>query len=233
MRAAPGDLSPAPGRLRVGVDPERLAGLRRSYEAAPFDVADAAPDPFVQFDRWFEEVAAAGFLDPNAAVLATATPDGRPSARHVLVKGAGPDGFVLYTNYSSRKAADLDANPRAALVLAWAPLGRQVVAEGAVERVPAAQSDAYFASRPRASQLGAWASPQSRELGSRAELEAAWQAASDRFEGGPVPRPAHWGGYRLRPERVEFWQGRPNRLHDRIAYVPGRDGAWTRHRLAP
>jgi pyridoxamine 5'-phosphate oxidase len=215
------------------VDVEHLAQLRRSYETAPFDLADAAADPFEQFGRWFDEVAASGLAEVNAAVLATATAAGRPSARHVLVKGAGPEGFVLYTNYGSRKATELDANPWAALVFAWSPVGRQVTAEGPVERVPPAESDAYFAARPRDSQLGAWASAQSTPLASRAELDAAWAEAADRFGGRPVPRPPHWGGYRLRPRRIEFWQGRPNRLHDRIVYtaVPG-DG-WERGRLAP
>jgi pyridoxamine 5'-phosphate oxidase len=213
--------------------PAQLAELRRNYQSAPFDVSDAAVDPFEQFGRWFDEVAATGLLEPNAAVLATASPDGRPSARHVLVKGAGGGGFVLFTNYHSRKASELDANPRAALVFAWAPLSRQVIVEGTVFRVSEAASDAYFASRPRESQLGAWASPQSAELGSRAELDDAYRAVARRYAAQSVPRPPHWGGYRLVAQRLEFWQGRPSRLHDRILYRAIDSGGWSRTRLAP
>ena len=210
-----------------------LADLRRSYESAPFDPADAADDPFEQFRRWFAEVSAAEALEPNAAVLATADADGRPSARHVLVKGVVEGGFLFFTNYRSRKAAELATNPWAALVFAWAPLHRQVEVEGSVTAVGPADSDAYFASRPRASQLGAWASEQSSELTSRAALEQAYAEAEARFADGPVARPPHWGGYRLQPERIEFWQGRPNRLHDRVSYRPAPGGGWTRVRLAP
>lgn len=210
-----------------------LADLRRTYQSRPFDLHDSAPDPFDQFRRWFSEVAASGTIEPNAAVLATASADGRPSARHVLVKGVDSRGFVFFTNYRSRKAADLTVNPRASLVFAWSPLARQVVVEGGVERVSEAESEAYFASRPRTSQLGAWASPQSEVLASRAELDAAYAAAEQRFGEGPIARPPHWGGYRVLAEQVEFWQGRPSRLHDRIVYVRDASGTWQRKRLAP
>lgn len=214
-----------------------LAALRRAYQSAPFDVEEAAETPHEQFSAWLGDITAATpELEVNAAVLATADAAGRPSARHVLVKGAGPDGFTFFTNYGSRKAADLADNPRAALVFAWSPVARQVVAEGAVEPLREAESDAYFAGRPRDSQLGAWASPQSQPLDSRAELDAAYAAAEARFAGRPVPRPEHWGGYRLRPDRVEFWQGRPSRLHDRVLYtaeVDATGAAWRRQRLAP
>ncbi len=211
-----------------------LSQLRRTYQAAPFDPADAAEDPFVQFERWFLEVSAAvALLELNAAVLSTAGADGRPSSRHVLVKGVGPDGFLFFTNHHSRKATQLAVNPWASLVMAWSPLGRQVVAEGPVARTSDAQSDDYFARRPRGSQLGAWASPQSEPLGDRDELDAAYAAAEARYAGGPVPRPPHWGGFRLAPERVEFWQGRESRMHDRVVYTPAPDGGWQRQRLAP
>lgn len=210
-----------------------LADLRRTYQSRPFDLDDTAPDPFDQFRRWFSEVAASGTIEPNAAVLATASADGRPSARHVLVKGIDNRGFVFFTNYGSRKARDLADNPRASLVFAWSPLARQVAVEGSVERVTEAESDAYFASRPRPSQLGAWASPQSTELDSRAELDEAYAAAEQRFGDGIVPRPPNWGGFRVLAERVEFWQGRPSRLHDRIVYQRSSSGDWARTRLAP
>ena len=210
-----------------------LAGLRRDYESTPFDVADADPDPFVQFERWFADVALASEIEPNAVVLATCDNAGRPSARHVLVKGVDRAGFRFFTNYESRKALELVANPQACLVFAWAPLHRQVVVEGGVAKLAGSVSDKYFASRPRTSQLGAWASAQSRVLASRAELDEAYQVAVERWGDGPIERPAHWGGFVVVPDRIEFWQGRPSRLHDRISYARTLDGTWNRSRLAP
>jgi pyridoxamine 5'-phosphate oxidase len=209
-----------------------LADLRREYQSQPFDVVDVDPDPFRQFSRWFTEIDGASALEANAAVLATAGADGRPSARHVLVKGVDRSGFVFYTNYRSRKAAQLETNPYAALVFAWAPLSRQVVVEGRVSRVSAEVADAYFGTRPRASQLGAWASPQSQPVASRAALDEAFANLEARYAGQPVPRPPHWGGYRVDPDRIEFWQGRANRMHDRLSYARA-GGSWRIERLAP
>lgn len=206
--------------------------MRREYEARPFDLADADPDPYRQFERWFEEVSRTDGLEANAAVLATADGHGRPSARHVLVKAVEQRGFVFYTNYHSRKGRQLEVNPHAALVFAWAPVGRQVCVEGAVRPVTDEESDEYFAQRPREAQLGAWASAQSHPLGSRQELEQALAAMADRFAGLAVPRPPHWGGYRLEPQRVEFWQGRVGRLHDRLCYELEPSG-WRIERLNP
>jgi pyridoxamine 5'-phosphate oxidase len=201
--------------------------------AQPLLESDLDPDPLTQFRAWFEDAAAAGMRVPEAVALATATPGGRPSVRMVLLKGADDRGFAFYTNYESRKAGELETNPRAALLFHWDPLGRQVRIEGPVERVGADESAAYFATRPRASRLAAWASPQSEPLASRSELEDAVDRVAERFEVGDVPLPPHWGGYRLAPERYEFWQHREDRLHDRIRYEPDGRGGWKRVRLAP
>jgi pyridoxamine 5'-phosphate oxidase len=189
-------------------------------------------DPFALFEEWFREAEQAGVEVPEAMTLATADPDGAPSARMVLLKGADEDGFVFYTGYGSRKAAELDVNPRAALVFYWRPLGKQVRVEGRVERVAETESAAYFATRPRGSQLAAWASHQSRPLESRDALEGRYAELEREYEGRDVPLPPHWGGFRLRPERIEFWQHRDNRLHDRVCYTRAREG-WMAETLSP
>ena len=211
---------------------ESIAHLRRDHGVAPLELEDLDPDPIEQFGRWMEDALAAGIVLPNTMTLATAAPGGAPSARMVLLKGFDHSGFVFYTNYSSRKSRELAANPAAALVLYWASLERQVRVEGRVERVPEAESDAYFASRPFESRLGAWASHQSAPLSSRRELESRLEELERRYAGGDVPRPPHWGGWLVRPHAIELWQGRPNRLHDRFLYTL-RDGGWERVRLSP
>ena len=203
--------------------------MRREYTRAALAEADVDADPVVQFGRWFEQAEQAGLLEPTAMTLATATPDGRPSARMVLLRGFDERGFCFYTNYDSRKGAELAANPRAALVFWWGELERQVRIEGRVERTSRADSEAYFSSRPPGSQLSAAASPQSRVVPARAVLE---RRVAELATGAPVPLPDFWGGYRLTHQVVEFWQGRPNRLHDRLRYRRAADG-WKIERLAP
>ncbi len=195
-----------------------------------------AADPFEQFRSWYEEALAAALVEPTAASLATVDEDGRPSVRVVLLKGYDARGFVFYTNYQSRKAVELDATGSAALTFWWDRLARQIRIEGSCERVSEEESDRYFTSRPRGSQIGAWASAQSQELASRSVLETAIEAATGRFAGGPVPRPPHWGGFRLTPASIEFWQGQPNRLHDRFIYrrrEGEHDRIWSLDRLSP
>lgn len=211
-------------------DPARL---RHSYTRGRLTEAEVAPRWPEQLRSWFDEaVADPGVTEPNAIQLATADATGRPDVRTVLVKAIDERGIVFYTNYESAKGRDLAANPRGAAVFAWLPMERQVRLTGAVTPVPREETEAYFASRPRESQLGAWASPQSSVVGSRQELEDAEAAVAARFGDGPVPAPPHWGGYLLSPDAVEFWQGRVGRLHDRLRYR--RDGdRWTLERLAP
>lgn len=209
-----------------------LASLRAEYQLAGLDESDLATDPFAMFTRWFDAAREAGVLEPNAMVLSTASADGQPSARTVLLKGLTDHGFVFFTNYESRKGVELAANPHCCLLFGWYELQRQIRIEGVASRISRTETEEYFASRPRDSQLGAWASSQSSVVGSRAELESAYDAAERRFAGGDVPTPPHWGGYLVTPERVEFWQGRRSRLHDRLEYR--RDGrGWRTARLAP
>jgi pyridoxamine 5'-phosphate oxidase len=206
--------------------------MRREYARDALAEADVDADPVVQFGRWFEQATQAGLLEPTAMALATATPDGRPSARMVLLRGFDQRGFCFYTNYESRKGGELAANPLAALVFWWGELERQVRVEGRVARTDRAESEAYFHSRPPGSQLSAAASPQSRVIADRAELERRVAGLATGLRDGRVPLPDFWGGFRLHHEVVEFWQGRPNRLHDRLRYRRVADG-WKIERLAP
>jgi pyridoxamine 5'-phosphate oxidase len=233
-----------------------IADLRREYNLAGLRRSDLEPEPISQFNKWFDQASgarvsgrvrkflvgiyktvlmAAGreLVDVNAMTLATTDEHGRPSARVVLLKGVDERGFVFYTNYESRKGRELAGNPAAALVFYWPDQERQVCVAGEVTRVSDQESDQYFQSRPRGSRIGAWASAQSTAVRDRAELEAKWKALEARFPGEPVPRPANWGGFLLKPERIEFWQGRPNRMHDRFSYSRQPDGSWRVERLSP
>lgn len=205
--------------------------VRTRWQTEGLDERRLAEDPFEQFRRWMDDCVAVGLHEPEAMVVASVADDGMPSARHVLLKELD-HGFVFFTNYDSRKGLELDGHPQAAVCFPWNLVSRQVRAVGPVERVSAAESDAYFATRPRGAQIGAWASRQSEVIDDRATLESWVAAAEARFDGADVPRPPHWGGYRIVPVEVEFWQGRPARLHDRIRYRRTADG-WQRDRLSP
>jgi pyridoxamine 5'-phosphate oxidase len=206
--------------------------LGEQYNGVPLDPADCDPDPIVMCVRWMQQAVAAPIATPNAMTLATVDDRGRPAARVVLLKDIDERGFTFFTNYESRKGTDLAAHPYAALVLFWEPLHRQIRIEGAVEKLPPEESDVYFASRPRGSQLGAIASPQSRPIATRALLEEAVGSVAAALGDAPATRPAHWGGYRVIPDMIELWQGQPSRLHDRVRYRRAESG-WVRDRLAP
>jgi pyridoxamine 5'-phosphate oxidase len=211
---------------------DSLAAARAEYTRGGLVEADLLPDPIAMFRRWYDEAHAAGVHEPNAMVVATVGSDFAPSARLVLLKGVSEEGFVFYTNTTSRKGAELAGNPRCALLFPWHPLERQVRIDGTATLLPRAEVDAYFAVRPRGSQLGAWASHQSSVVAGRDELATALDAAEERYAGGDVPTPEEWGGYVVHPEALEFWQGRPGRMHDRLVYRRTAEG-WATERLAP
>jgi pyridoxamine 5'-phosphate oxidase len=211
----------------------KIADIRKDYKLKTLDEIGVDTDAIKQFSKWWDEVVESRVEEANAMTLATATPDGKPAARIVLLKGFDSRGFIFYTNYQSAKGDALAANPHASLVFFWKELERQVRIEGVAEKLNAAENDAYFASRPAASRIGAWASPQSSIIKDREAIEKNAAQYQQQFGNGPVPRPPHWGGYIVKPTVLEFWQGRPSRLHDRIQYTLQENGSWQIARLAP
>lgn len=210
-----------------------LADMRKDYGLAGLVEKDVAKNPFIQFKKWFREAVTAQITEPNAMTLATVSRDGRPSARTVLLKAFDTRGFVFYTNYESRKGRELTADHDATLLFPWVAMERQIIIEGTVTRVSREEAKVYFHSRPRASQLAAWASPQSTPIADRAVIEESYRIVEKKYQGRAVPLPPHWGGYRLKPETVEFWQGRRSRLHDRLRFRREAPGRWSVERLAP
>jgi len=210
-----------------------IADVRKNYHSGRLRRAELHADPIAQFSLWLDDAFRAGVIEPTAMSLATAWKDGRPLVRTVLLKGVDSRGFVFYTNLESRKAHQLAENPNASLLFPWLALERQVIVTGSVSRLPTVDVVKYFATRPRASQLSAWASPQSSRISSREFLEIEWENVKRKFGKGKVPLPSFWGGFRMKPETIEFWQGGPNRLHDRFEYIRQLDDSWVIERLAP
>ena len=210
-----------------------LSHLREEYALESLEIDDADANPFQQFEKWYRQASEAEVLEPNAMVLSTVDTAGRPAQRTVLLKYFDECGFVFYTNYSSRKAKHIEGNSNVSLLFQWLPLQRQVEIGGVAEKVSSAESLKYFMSRPRGSQLGAWVSRQSEVITSRSVLEGKMQEVKQRFSAGEIPLPSFWGGFRVKPDHLEFWQGRKSRLHDRILYRPSQDGKWERSRLSP
>jgi pyridoxamine 5'-phosphate oxidase len=210
-----------------------IAGLRQDYKLKTLDEKDVSPDPIMQFSKWWDEAVASDIAEVNAMTLSTVDETGQPSSRIVLLKGFDQNGFVFFTNYRSHKASQMEANEKVSLLFFWKELERQVRIQGVVSKIPASDSDEYFQSRPEGSKIGAWASPQSQVIPSRNIIEDNVKEIEKKFGGMPVSRPPHWGGYIVRPNYMEFWQGRSSRLHDRIQFEPEAGGTWRISRLAP
>ena len=212
---------------------KKISEIREEYRQDALLESNLSEDPIDQFNKWMREALDDGIHQPNAMILATSTSEGRPSARTLLLKEVTDDGFVFFTNYLSQKGRELDDNPQASMVFLWLPVSRQIRVAGAVKRVDETMSDAYFSTRPRASKIGAWASDQSEVVESRGALEERFRGIEKKYQDGDIPRPSHWGGYILLPDHIEFWQGRPGRLHDRIVYGKQSEGQWMKKRLCP